>query len=138
MPSKGTNNRYKASLDTEVADKIIAFERNLYQYVDAVMPKKRKYTLVTACEERVMMARELIVEGMDYDIRFYASDKHKLLTVARSKLRNVSIDLCHLNDTNCISDTAKAKFDEELAGILTQLAKLLNSLAKRIDLANLS
>lgn len=138
MPSKGTNNRYKASLDTEVADKIIAFERNLYQYVDAVMPKKRKYTLVTACEERVMMARELIVEGMDYDIRFYAADKHKLLTVARSKLRNVSIDLCHLNDTNCISDTAKAKFDEELAGILTQLAKLLNSLAKRIDLANLS
>lgn len=138
MPAKGHSNRFKTALDTEVAQKVIAFEYSLYEYVDTVIPKKRKYTLVAACEARAMMARELIVEGMDYDIALYARSKHELLTVARAKLRNLSVDLQHLNDLGDISNTAKARFDMQLDDIQTHLAKLLNSLSNRIDIASLS
>lgn len=138
MPAKGHSNRQKTALDTEIAQLVIAFERDLYKYVDTVIPKKRKYSLVAACEARAMMARDLIIEGLDYDINFYPKEKHRLLTEARAKLRSMSVDLQQLNDTGDISNTAKAHFDEQLDNIQTNLAKILNSLSKRIDLASLS
>lgn len=138
MPAKGHSNRQKTALDTEIAQLVIAFERDLYKYVDTVIPKKRKYSLVAACEARAMMARDLIIEGLDYDINFYPKEKHRLLTEARTKLRSMSVDLQQLNDTGDISNTAKAHFDEQLDDIQTNLAKILNSLSKRIDIASLS
>lgn len=138
MPAKGHSNRQKTALDTEIAQLVIAFERDLYKYVDEVIPKKRKYSLVAACEARAMMARDLIIEGLDYDINFYPKEKNRLLTEARAKLRSMSVDLQQLNDTGDISNTAKAHFDEQLDDIQTNLAKILNSLSKRIDLASLS
>lgn len=138
MPAKGHSNRQKTALDTEIAKLVIAFERDLYKYVDTVIPKKRKYSLVAACEARAMMARDFIVEGLDYDINLYSREKHRLLTEARAKLRSLSVDLQQLNDTGDISNTAKAHFDEQLDDIQTNLAKILNSLSKRIDLASLS
>jgi hypothetical protein len=138
MPAKGHSNRQKTALDTEIAQLVIAFERDLYKYVDTVIPKKRKYSLVAACEARAMMARDFIVEGLDYDINLYSREKHRLLTEARAKLRSLTVDLQQLNDTGDISNTAKAHFDEQLDDIQTNLAKILNSLSKRIDLASLS
>lgn len=138
MPAKGHSNRQKTALDTEIAKLVIAFERDLYKYVDTVIPKKRKYSLVAACEARAMMARDFIVEGLDYDINLYSREKHRLLTEARAKLRSLAVDLQQLNDTGDISNTAKAHFDEQLDDIQTNLAKILNSLSKRIDLASLS
>lgn len=93
MPAKGHSNRQKTALDTEIAQLVIAFERDLYKYVDTVIPKKRKYSLVAACEARAMMARDLIIEGLDYDINLYSMEKHRLLTEARAKLRSLTVDL---------------------------------------------
>lgn len=138
MPAKSHSNRIKTALDTPVAKKVIDLERDLYKYVDTVIPRKRKYSLVAACEARVMMARDLIIRGLDYDINLYAGEKHKLLTEARALLRSMSVDLQQLNDTGDISNTAKAHFDELLDDTQTNLAKLLNSLANKIDLASLS
>lgn len=138
MPSKSHSIRHETALDTEIAIKVVEFEYDLYKYVDNVLPKKRKYSLVASMELRAMTARELIVEGMDLDIKFYAEKKHELLSQARSKVRNMSVDLQHLNDLGDLSNTAKAHFDEQLDEILTHLAKLLNSLSKRMDIAKLS
>lgn len=138
MPAKGHSNRQRTALDTEVAQKVVALERDLYKYVDTVLPKKRKYSLVAACEARVMMARDLIIRGLDYDISCYAEAKHKILSEARATIRSMAVDLQQLNDTGDMSNTAKAHFDDLLDDILTNLAKILNSLSKRIDIANLS
>lgn len=54
MPAKGHSNRQKTALDTEIAQLVIAFERDLYKYVDTVIPKKRKYSLVAACEAKLL------------------------------------------------------------------------------------
>ena len=91
MPStnNGNGTRYKTALDTELGKKIVMLERDFYRYVDVAMPKKHRYTLVTHCEQRLTDARDLIVEGMDYEIDIYPSEKHRLLTKARAALRKV-------------------------------------------------
>lgn len=136
MPSQGNPTRIKTALDTEVCEKVIELERDFYRYVDVALPKKHKYTLVAACVNGLLTVRRLIVKGMDYDINYYARDKHCILTDARAELRNVAVDIQHLNDLGDVSNEAKAHFDVMLDGIFIHIGKLLNSLSKRMDIAS--
>ena len=140
MPSNGNGHipRIKTAIDTEVCQKVIALERDFYRYIDVAMPKKHKYTLVAACVRRLMEVRDTIVSGMDFDVNYYATKKHALLSEARAKLRNVAVDIQHLNDLGDVSNDAKAHFDEQMDAIQTHVAKLLNSLQKRMDVASAS
>lgn len=132
MPANGHTKKIKTSLDTEVCDKVIEMERDFFRYVDTALPKKHKYSLVNACTFGLMSARRLIVKGMDYDVRLYPEQKHAILSDARAELRNIAVDMQHLNDLGDMSNAAKAHFDEQMNETQTQLAKLLNSLSTRI------
>lgn len=136
MPAQGNPTRIKTALDTEVCQKVIELERDFYRYIDVAMPKKHKYTLVAACVNGLMAVRRLIVKGMDYDVNYYATEKHRILADARAELRNVSVDIQHLNDLGDVSNEAKAHFDVLLDGIFIHIGKLLNSLSKRMDIAS--
>lgn len=107
MPSQGNPTRIKTALDTEVCNKVIELERDFYRYVDVALPKKHKYTLVAACVNGLLTVRRLIVKGMDYDVNYYARDKHRILTDARAELRNVAVDIQHLNDLGDVSNEAR-------------------------------
>lgn len=136
MPStnNGNGTRYKTALDTELGKKVVELERDFYRYVDVAMPKKHRYTLVMHCEQRLTDARDLIVEGMDYEIDIYPSEKRQLLAKARAALRNVEIDLQQLNDLGDVSNEAKAHFDDLMDLTQTHLARLLRSLSSRLDI----
>lgn len=138
MPSTTNSHlpRIKTALDTEVCQKIITLERDFYRYADKALPKKHKYTLVSACIRRMMEARDIVVEAMDYDITHYAAEKHRLLSVARARMRNVAVDIQHLNDLGDVSNEAKAHFDEQMDAVQTHIARLLNSLSRKMDAAS--
>ena len=61
-----------------------------------------------------MDARDVIVSGMDFDVNLYAPQKHLLLSEARAMLRNIAVDMQHLNDLGDISNEAKARFNRTL------------------------
>lgn len=140
MPANNNNgtNKIRTALDTEVCQKVITLEREFYRYIDKAMPKKHKYTLVAACVQRLMNVRDVIVAGMDFDVNLYAPQKHRLLSEARAMLRNITVDMQHLNDLGDISNEAKARFDLCMDDIQLHLGKLLNSLSKRMDMASAS
>ena len=138
MPAKSHNTHFPTALDTEICHKIIKLEHDIYEYSDNVMPKKRKYSLVANVELRILATRDLVVAGMDYDINIYPAKKHELLSDARANLRNLSVDLQQLNDLGLVSNAAKATFDIQIDDVQTNLAKLLSSLLKKIDIASQS
>ena len=124
--------------DTQLAHTIEQFEMKLLSYIDKVMPRKFRFTLIEQLINTVGCAREHAIDGLSLNIEYFPREKYFHINICESKFYNVEILLNHLNDNGMLSDKAKAEFDVEINNIHTNAARILNSLSVRIEKLNTS